>query len=66
MIRLKVEGMTCQHCVKTVRETLSAVPGVDRVTEVDLERGETLVDGQAKAEALVAALQEEGYEAQAA
>ena len=46
---LKVEGMTCQHCVKTVRETLSAVPGVDRVAEVDLERGEALVDGQAKA-----------------
>ncbi len=66
MIRLKVEGMTCQHCVKTVRETLSAVPGVDRVAEVDLERGEALVDGQVKAEALVAALQEEGYEAQAA
>ncbi|MDH3969085.1 MAG: cation transporter, partial [Rhodospirillales bacterium] len=40
MIRLKVEGMTCQHCVKAVREALSSVPGVDQVAEVDLESGE--------------------------
>ena len=63
MIRLKVEGMTCQHCVKAVREALSSVPGVDRVAEVDLDSGEALVDGKPQAEALVAALHEEGYEA---
>jgi copper chaperone len=66
MIRLKVEGMTCQHCVKAVREALSAVPGVDGVTAVSLESGEALVDGKPEAGALLAALQEEGYEARVA
>jgi copper chaperone len=66
MIRLKVEGMTCEHCVKTVRETLSSVPGVDRLAQVDLARGEALVDGKPQLKALLAALHEEGYEARVA
>jgi copper chaperone len=66
MIRLKVEGMTCQHCVKAVREALSSVPGVDRVIEVDQDSGEALVDGAPQADALVAALRKEGYEARVA
>jgi copper chaperone len=63
MIRLKVEGMTCQHCVKAVREALSSVPGVDRVEEVDLDRGEALVTGSPKTEVLLTAVRKEGYEA---
>jgi copper chaperone len=66
MIQLKIEGMTCGHCVKTVKETLSKVPGVDDVTEVSLERGEAIVSGEVETEALVAALREEGYEARVA
>ncbi|MFQ5775660.1 MAG: heavy-metal-associated domain-containing protein [Kiloniellaceae bacterium] len=66
MIRLKVEGMTCGHCVKTVRQALSSVPGVARVVEVDLDRGEALVDGDLRAEALLAAVQKKGYEARVA
>jgi len=66
MIRLKVEGMTCQHCVKAVREALSSVPGVEKVADVDLDSGEALVDGQPQAEALLAALHEEGYEGRVA
>ena len=65
MIRLKIEGMTCDHCVKAVREALSAVPGVDRVEEVNRERGEALVSGEPPMEALLAAVREEGYEAHA-
>jgi copper chaperone len=66
MIRLKIEGMTCDHCVKAVREALSTVPGVDRVAEVNLERGEALVSGKPPTEALLAAVREEGYEARVA
>ncbi len=65
MIRLKIEGMTCDHCVKAVREALSAVPGVDRVEEVNRERGEALVSGEPPTGALLAAVREEGYEAHA-
>jgi copper chaperone len=30
MLKLKVEGMTCNHCVMTVKKALSRVPGVER------------------------------------
>jgi copper chaperone CopZ len=36
---LKVQGMTCQGCVNSVRRVLQALPGVESV-DVSLERGE--------------------------
>lgn len=41
-IRLKIGGMTCQNCVRHVREALQATTGV-RAVEVDLARGEARV-----------------------
>jgi copper ion binding protein len=35
---LKVEGMSCQHCVASVKEALEEVKGVQQV-EVNLEGG---------------------------
>jgi copper chaperone len=63
MARLKIEGMSCGHCVSAVREALAAVPGVHQVTEVSLERGEAIIEGEADLPALIAAVQEQGYEA---
>ena len=39
---LKVSGMTCQGCVRSVTRVLQAVPGVDGV-EVSLDKGEARV-----------------------
>jgi len=36
-VELKVEGMDCQGCVKSVTRTLSGVPGVEKV-DVSLEQ----------------------------
>jgi copper chaperone len=36
---VKIEGMSCQHCVAAVRKALNALEGIDDV-EVDLEKGE--------------------------
>ena len=63
MIKLKITGMTCQHCVKAVSEALAGVSGVDKVIEVNLERGEATVEGHPDIERLVAAVAEEGYDA---
>ncbi|WP_437598510.1 CopZ family metallochaperone [Sorangium sp. So ce590] len=63
MRRLAIEGMTCGHCVQAVSKALAKVPGVTRVSEVSLERGEAVVEGSAAAEALLAAVREAGYEA---
>lgn len=63
MIRLKIEGMNCGHCKAAVEKTLAGVDGVVSVTSVDLGRGEAVVEGDATASSLVAALAGEGYEA---
>lgn len=64
MTKLTIQGMTCGHCRKAVNDALAEVPGVTAV-QVDLERGEAQVEGSADVDALVAAVKEEGYEAQA-
>jgi copper chaperone len=62
-IQLKVEGMTCMHCVAAVRKALAAVDGVEEVVDVSLEPGSATVRGNARAEALIAAVKEAGYTA---
>ena len=66
MTKLKIEGMSCQHCVKAVDAALADVPGVDRVVAVRLDEGEAEVEGSADTNALIAAVAEEGYEARVA
>ncbi len=66
MQKLKVEGMNCGHCVKSVTEALSGVAGVKKVVEVSLERGEAVIDGSANAAALIAAVEARGFEAKVA
>ena len=39
-----VQGMTCSHCVLSVREEVSEIPGV-RVVNVDLSSGRMTVSG---------------------
>jgi copper chaperone len=57
-----VEGMTCEHCVASVREEVAEVAGVDGV-DVDLQSGRLVVTGDALGdEAVAAAVEEAGYE----
>jgi copper ion binding protein len=41
--KIKVTGMSCQHCVKHVTEALQGLPGVRNV-KVDLRSGEVTFD----------------------
>jgi len=61
--QLEVQGMTCGHCEAAVRKALEAVPGVSRVVQVDRNANRAVVEGDADAAALVAAIKEEGYQA---
>jgi copper chaperone len=57
-----VSGMTCAHCVMSVREEVSEVAGVQTV-EVDLASGRlTVVGGGVSDDAVKAAVAEAGYE----
>ena len=60
---LKVGGMTCGHCKKHVEDALLEVSGVENV-QVDLEKGEAVVTGNANREDLIKAVEEAGYSAQ--
>lgn len=63
MLKLKIAGMSCGHCVMHVKEALAKVPGVQGPVEVSLEKGEAIVNGTPAVEALLAAVDEEGYRA---
>jgi copper chaperone len=63
---LKVDGMTCEHCVRAVARALEGSPGVSRA-RVDLEQGRAIVDyDEAKTDPrkLAEAVAEEGYTAE--
>ncbi|MEO3791122.1 cation transporter [Nonomuraea sp. B10E15] len=58
-----VKGMTCGHCVSSVREEVSEVTGVANV-EVDLATGLLTVDsdGLIDSAKIIIAVEEAGYE----
>ena len=61
---LKVEGMTCEHCVQTVTEAVSKMSGVEKV-DVSLEQKEVTVDfdeSQTEMEKISAQIEEAGFE----
>ncbi len=58
----RVEGMTCEHCVRAVTSELSAIDGV-RDVGVDLDSGTATVTSDAPLDraAVEAAVDEAGY-----
>jgi copper chaperone len=60
--RLRIEGMSCQHCVRAVFTALTPVEGI---LSADVAIGSAVVehDGRATAEMLRAAIAVAGYEA---
>jgi copper chaperone CopZ len=57
-----VAGMTCGHCVSSVKEEVGEVPGVTGV-EVDLATGLLTIDSESPVDraGVVAAVEEAGY-----
>jgi copper chaperone CopZ len=60
---LKIEGMTCDHCVKHVKEALEGVAGVNSAAVSLKEKSAQVEHGDdVNLESLKAAVTEEGYE----
>ncbi len=57
---LKVEGMTCMHCKMSVEKALKGVAGVENA-QVDLDKKEAVVTGNADRELLAKAVADAGY-----
>lgn len=61
---LTVKGMTCMGCVRSVKNVLDPIPGVDTV-EIMLEGGQVAISyepGKASPDQFKAAIQDAGYE----
>ena len=65
-VTLKVEGMTCGHCVGRVKKALDATPGVTEA-KVDLDSGTAEIRFGAETDGgrLAAIVTDAGYPAQA-
>jgi copper chaperone CopZ len=63
MIDISIDGMSCENCVRHVREALAGLPGVEGV-EVDLAAGKAQVQGggEVSDDGIIEALDEEGYD----
>jgi copper chaperone len=61
-VTVTVTGMTCGHCVSSVREEVGEIPGVTAV-DVDLATGKVTVDSEheVEPEAIQNAVEEAGY-----
>lgn len=57
-IELNLDGLSCGHCVKRVKESLEKRPDVE-TADVTIEHAQ--VTGSASAEALIATIEEAGY-----
>ncbi|UFA51707.1 cation transporter (plasmid) [Deinococcus radiophilus] len=62
MTDLKIEGMSCGHCVAAVEKALRGVEGVEAAS-VNLDEGTATVQGNVDLTTLMAAVAEEGYTA---
>jgi copper chaperone len=63
MLRLKVTGMTCGHCVRAVTEAVESVaPGTQ--VDISLETGALGIAGEADAGRVIAAIEDAGYAAE--
>lgn len=57
-MRLTVDGMTCGHCARTVRQVVERLGGT---AEVDVGAGCVTVEGPVDVDHLIGALAAEGY-----
>lgn len=64
MEKIKIKGMTCQHCVMAVTKALNNISGLRNV-RVDLEKGEATYNNMANVprQVIRQAIEKAGYQA---
>lgn len=61
---ITVEGMSCEHCEQSVTKALENLEGITSAS-ADHEAEQATVEGHAEPAALVSAVENAGYEAEA-
>ena len=59
--KVKIEGMSCGHCVKSVTEALSALSGAKDVS-VELEKGEATLQTDANPAQISQSIEDIGFD----
>ncbi len=62
--KLTVEGMSCNHCVNSIKKAVGSLQGVDNV-DVDLESKKVTVEydsSKLNVEAIKDAIEDQGYD----
>ena len=62
MATVKINGMSCQHCVASVTKALETINGVTDVS-VDLDKGEASYEGDVDEQVIKDAITKTGFEA---
>jgi len=62
MEKIKIQGMSCQHCVMSVTKALGTIPGIKNL-KVDLVKGEATFENAQNAplSAIRKAVEDAGY-----
>ena len=61
MSTVKIKGMSCNHCVNSVREALAKLPDIKDIT-IDLEAGEARYEGEVTKDSIKQAITAIGFE----
>ena len=61
MTTVPIKGMSCQHCVASVKKALEEIPGISNV-EVNLDKAEASYDGDENTNAVKEAITKIGFE----
>ena len=61
MATVKINGMSCQHCVASTTKVLEALPGISDV-QVDLDKGEARFQGDIDHQVIKDAITKIGFE----
>ena len=62
MTTVKINGMSCQHCVASVTKAIQDVSGVSQVS-VNLDKGEAIYEGDVSEQDVKDAIVKVGFEA---
>ena len=60
-LNLKIDGMGCEHCIKSVRETLEGINGV-KVLDVKIGSAEVEVENDSVLNEIKEKLDDAGYD----
>jgi len=62
MATVKINGMSCQHCVASTKKALEEIEGISNV-QVNLENGEATYEGEIEYRIIEDAINRIGFEA---